>query len=153
MTDVSDPSTAPALPEHIEKAVDAIADIHRRHHQQSTSVQRWVARFTNVVARGRFVGGLTILLILWIGVNGLAQLAGVHPPDPPPFNYLEILASLASVYITLLILIAQRRENELSDAREQLTLELTLLNEQKSAKIVALLEELRRGGDVIGGLA
>ena len=44
----------------------------------------------------------------------------------------------------LLILITQRRENQLSEARDQLTLELVIVNEQKSAKIIALLEEMRR---------
>jgi uncharacterized membrane protein len=38
----------------------------------------------------------------------------------------------------------QRRENEFACHHEQLTLELAILSEQKSAKIIALLEELRQ---------
>jgi uncharacterized membrane protein len=51
---------------------------------------------------------------------------------------------LSALYMTTLILITQRREDELAGHREQLTLELGILSEQKSAKIIALLEELRR---------
>ena len=46
--------------------------------------------------------------------------------------------------MTVLILTTQRREDELTSHREQLTLELAILREQKSAKIISLLEELRR---------
>jgi uncharacterized membrane protein len=42
-----------------------------------------------------------------------------------------------------MILIAQRHDDELATRRDQLTLELAILGEQKSAKIIALLEEFR----------
>jgi uncharacterized membrane protein len=79
-----------------------------------------------------------------MGWNGLLAATGRRVMDPPPFNGLQDIVGIAGLYITVLILITQRRENELSEARDQLTLELAILNEQKSAKIVALLEELRR---------
>ncbi len=46
--------------------------------------------------------------------------------------------------MTVLILSTQRRDDELASHREQLTLELAILSEQKAAKIIELLEELRR---------
>ena len=49
-----------------------------------------------------------------------------------------------ALYVTLFILTTQRRDDELAGYREQLTLELAILSEQKSAKIIALLEEIRR---------
>ncbi len=45
--------------------------------------------------------------------------------------------------MTSLILTTQRREDELASLREQLTLELGILSEQKASKIISLLEELR----------
>ncbi len=39
---------------------------------------------------------------------------------------------------------AQRRDGELASHREQLTLESNILSEQKAAKLIELLEELRR---------
>jgi uncharacterized membrane protein len=64
--------------------------------------------------------------------------------DSPPFAWLEVAATLLSVYIALLILITQRYENELTIQRERLMLELGILADQKTAKIIQLLEELRR---------
>jgi uncharacterized membrane protein len=48
-----------------------------------------------------------------------------------------------ALYLTAMILIAQRHDDELATRRDQLTLELAILSEQKSAKIIALLEEFR----------
>ncbi len=44
----------------------------------------------------------------------------------------------------MLILTTQRRADELAQHREQLTLELAILSEQKTAKVIELLEEMRR---------
>ena len=57
---------------------------------------------------------------------------------------LELFATLAALAMGMLILATQRREDVLAEKRSQLTLELALLNETKSAKIISLLEELRR---------
>jgi uncharacterized membrane protein len=52
--------------------------------------------------------------------------------------------SAAALFVTTMVLIAQRHDDELATRRDQLTLELAILSERKSAKIVALLEEFRR---------
>ena len=52
--------------------------------------------------------------------------------------------ALAAFYMTVFILATQRREDELANRHEQLTLELAMLSEQKAAKIISLLEELRQ---------
>jgi uncharacterized membrane protein len=136
--------SADLLPPHIEQTVDAIAELHRQHHRRATPSQHAVTQLTALVAQPRFVAALTLVFAAWIGLNGFAELAGYAPPDPPPFSYVQAMTGVFGVYVTLLILITQRHENQLEEARDQLTLELAILNEQKSAKIIALLEELRR---------
>ncbi len=59
------------------------------------------------------------------------------------------MASVAALFVTVLILSTQRREDELADRREQLTLRLAILGAQKTAKIIALLEELRRDSSTL----
>lgn len=70
--------------------------------------------------------------------------SGRAPPDEPPFFWLQGAVTLTALYMAVLILTTQRREDKLAGLRDQLTLELSILSEQKSAKIIALLEELRR---------
>ena len=70
--------------------------------------------------------------------------SGGQPWDPPPFPWLSEAVSLVALYTTVLILATQRHDDLLAAHREQLTLELAILSEQKSAKIIQLLEEMRR---------
>ena len=135
---------APILPAHIEDTVQAIAEVHLEHHRRATPVQRAVDRMTRFVGRPRFVGLMTAAFSIWILLNVALHLLKREPFDPLPFPWLETFATLLALYISVLILITQRRENELTEHREQLTLELSILSEKKAAKIIELLEELRR---------
>jgi uncharacterized membrane protein len=56
---------------------------------------------------------------------------------------------LLGVYVALIILAGQRRASALDELRAQLTLEHTILTEHKAAKIIELLEELRRDDPAI----
>jgi uncharacterized membrane protein len=51
--------------------------------------------------------------------------------------------------MVVLILATQRREYQLAQLREQLTLKLAILGEQKTAKVIQLLEESRRDNPLI----
>jgi len=81
----------------------------------------------------------------WISLNLLAA----RPIDPPPFSWLGCAVSLVSLYMVVLILATQRREDELAQHREQLILELAILSEQKTTKVIQLLEESRRDNPLI----
>ena len=80
----------------------------------------------------------------WIGLNSVAPAWGFLPLDPPPFEGLAAFASLASLYLVVVIVSTQRRDDRLAQKRELLTIELAILTEQKVAKAISLLEELRR---------
>jgi uncharacterized membrane protein len=64
--------------------------------------------------------------------------------DPYPFPLLSTAVSTVGLYLAAMILITQRHDDEMATRREQMTLELAILSEQKSAKIIALLEVSRR---------
>ena len=84
------------------------------------------------------------MIILWTGGNIMTGFLGLRPIDPPPFVWLQGAVSMAALYVATLIFTTQRREDQLSSQRDQLLLELTIANDQKSSKIIGLLEELRR---------
>jgi uncharacterized membrane protein len=132
------------LPAHIEETIRAIAKLHEEHHAQATAAQRALERATDAISSPRFVYGLTVGLVLWIGGNLLAPWLGYKPWDEPPFDALNALSGVLGLYVAVIILSTQRRADQLSGYRDQLTLELSILSEQKSAKIIELLEELRR---------
>ena len=139
----------PTLPAHIEETIRSIARLHAEHHQNATPLQRAVDRITALLARPRFIGLLIVVAASWISLNLLAAALGYRPIDPPPFSGLEGAVSLVSLYLVVLILATQRREYQLAQLREQLTLELAILSEQKTAKVIQLLEESRRDNPLI----
>ena len=133
-----------SLPPHIEATVEAVARLHSEHHQNATPFQRFTEDLTARAGQSLSIAWLTIFIVAWIGANSALIAFGGRPFDPPPFAWLEGVVSLAALYMTILILSTQRRDDELASRREHLTLELAILGDQKAAKIIELLEELRR---------
>lgn len=132
------------LPAHIEDTVRSIAELHVQHDQRTSALQRMVDRATAWVGRPAFIGVLSLVILGWVLGNLGVSWAGGQPWDPPPFSWLSGVVSVVALYTTVLILATQRHDDELASHREQLTLELAILGEQKSAKIIQLLEEMRR---------
>jgi len=129
---------------HVEQTVLAIAKLHADHHQRATGMERLVDRMTGIVARPSFVVGMAVAVAIWVsGDLLLSRLVG-WSFDPAPFQWLQGGIALAALLITTLVLISQRRKDELSELREQLTLELAVMIEHKAAKLIALMEEMRR---------
>ena len=69
---------------------------------------------------------------------------GLQAIDAPAFLWLQGAANLFSLFLVMLVLVAQKHEDELNARRDTLTLELAILSEHKIAKVIQLLEELRR---------
>lgn len=149
MNVTSAPET-PILPAHIEDTVRAIAELHQQHYRDSSAVQRAVERLTAQIGRPEFVGLVTVFIVLWVGANTvLPLLSHLGPFDPAPFYWLQGIVGVSALYVTLIILTTQRSENRLAEHRAQLTLELAILGEQKSAKTISLLEEMRRDNPLL----
>ena len=132
----------PRLPQG-EATLQALAQLYADHHRQSSSIERAVDRATAMLGSPAFLSILTLLIFLWVSANMLLPFFGQIPLDAPPFSWLGSLLGLIALYVAILILATQRRADQLAGRRDELTLELGILSEKKSAKIIELLEELR----------
>ena len=141
--------TTPILPAHIEETVQAIARLHSEHYAQATPLQKGLDAMTARAGRPAFIVWVSGVVIAWITLNLVLIALKFRPLDEPPFGWLQGAVALGALYMTALILTTQRREDQLASHREQLTLELGILSEQKAAKIIQLLEELRRDNPLI----
>ncbi len=141
--------STPILPAHIEETVQAIARLHADHYARASPLQKAMDALTAGAGRPSFIVGVTAVVLFWIMLNVGLAAAGFEAPDGPPFAWLQGAVGLGALYMTALILTTQRREDQLASHREQLTLELGILSEQKTAKIIQLLEELRRDNPII----
>ena len=137
-------SVSQAVPTHVEDTVEAVARFHAAHEADASPLQRLVERITRRAGRPAFIALLTASVVSWMALNLGLMAFGRTPIDEPPFFWLQGAVAITALYMTVLILTTQRREDKLAGLRDQLTLELSILSEQKSAKIIGLLEELRR---------
>ena len=133
-----------SLPPHVTGTVQAIAEVHAQHYQRTPRLQRMVGMTTAAVGRPVAALMLTIIVAAWVSSNLALMWTGRQPWDPPPFAFLTGGASLLGLYVVILILATQRYDDELARQREQLTLEIAILSEQKTAKIIQLLEQMRQ---------
>jgi uncharacterized membrane protein len=145
----ADTNVPPILSAHVEETIRSIAQLHAEHHENATPLQRAVDRVTALLGRPRFIAVLTAIVVGWISLNLLAAWFGYRPVDPPPFSWLGSAVSLVSLYLVVLILATQQRDDQLAQHRELLILELAILGEQKTAKVIQLLEEVRRDNPLI----
>ncbi|HEX4160248.1 MAG TPA: DUF1003 domain-containing protein [Rhizomicrobium sp.] len=134
------------MPGQVDDTVQAIAKLHAAHARSATRAERIFEIIMAQLGRPAMAGVLTLVVVVWTGGN---LLLGKKAFDVLPFPVLEALLTLFAVYMTVVILIVQRRAQKLGDHREQLMLQLALLSDQKTAKLIALIEELRRDDPLI----
>jgi uncharacterized membrane protein len=103
-----------------------------------------VNRITAFMARPLFIVVVGLGMAGWTGANLIAATLGLKAIETPGFPWLQGAANLFSLFVVMLVLVAQKHEDELNAHRDTLTLELAILSEHKIAKVIQLLEELRR---------
>jgi uncharacterized membrane protein len=138
------PEQAPPLPLHVEETVATIAALHAAHYREARALQKAVSRATRGIAQPAMLIVSTVAIAGWALLNLVLPRLGHTALDPFPFPLLSAAVSTVGLYLAAMILISQRHDDEMATRREQMTLELAILSEQKSAKIIALLEEFRR---------
>lgn len=135
-------------PPSIDPAIAGIAHATTRlaaqHHEETSALQKVMDRLTSFIGQPGIAVLLTLAIMLWVGGNLAAPLLGLRAADPPPFIWLQAVIGMLALNVAALILTTQRRRDQLASHREQLVLELGILNDQKASKIIALLEEFRR---------
>jgi uncharacterized membrane protein len=129
------------LSEAVAASVEHVVALHRDHHEQASRLQRTFDAATHRLAHPSTLAMVTLALALAIlGVSVLGHI-GI---ESAVFAWMEFGATVAALLIALLILVTQRREDLLAERRARLMLELEILADRKTAKIIQLLEDLRR---------
>jgi uncharacterized membrane protein len=108
-----------------------------------TNLHRPIEQLGALIARPQFVLSAITLFVSWIVLNLILKVVYHHTWDEPPFYWLQGLITFLALVITAVVLVSQARQAQLAEQRSQLQLQFAVLTEQRTAKIVALLEELR----------
>jgi uncharacterized membrane protein len=130
------------VPDAVLKNIETIIELETRHQYSLPLHQQIIEKMAASFGQPWFLYfQLIFFMSWWFGsqlING--RLAQWHVPR---FNVYEQGLDVASLLISTGVLIYQARQEKVAEERSHLTLQLNLLTEQKIAKLIALVEELR----------
>ncbi|MGZ3182802.1 MAG: DUF1003 domain-containing protein [Telluria sp.] len=132
------------LPEAVTENIETIAQFYERHEQRKSRSQALIERFSHRVGSPGYVAGSLLFIAGWIAYNLLAEGLGWPVIDEPPFFWLQGLVALNAFLISTTVLIRQNNAALLAERHAHLDLQVNLLTERKTSKIIDLLEGLRR---------
>ena len=125
--------------------VESVASIRARAEQRLDRHQRMMEVLTAALGRPRTVYVTLSFVVGWVAFNLVTpKLFGWQRIDPPPFFWLQGMVALSALLMTTLVLITANRQTRNAEERSHLDLQVNLLAEHKVAKLIALVEELRR---------
>jgi uncharacterized membrane protein len=130
------------LPEQVIRNVETI-DRHQDRHKQNTKPDRRVLnKIASVFGRPQFLYFQIVFFTVWIGCSNLAE-RNIIAKNFPLFDLHLHGLEIAALLISTEVLIDQTHQEKLSKEQSHLILQLNLLTEQKIAKLISLVEELR----------
>ena len=130
--------------DQISQNIGAVQDFYRREEHNISRSQRILERIGLLIGQPLFLGFILLFVALWMLVNVMLHHVGLAAFDPSPFFWLQGIVGLGALLTATVVLTKQNRLAKLAEQREHLDLKVTLLTEQKAAKLIDLLEELRR---------
>jgi len=135
-------------------------NIQKNWHQEHNEALGFGSRLADSVANGmgswRFIIVQTILVLLWMGLNGVGYF---YHWDAYPFILLNLLFSTQAAYAAPIIMMSQNRQSERDriqaqadyqtnvDAKleiEALATKLNSLEVEKLDKMIVMLEEMKK---------
>jgi uncharacterized membrane protein len=132
------------LPTSVSENIGTIAEFYARHDEHVTATQRVVEKVALFLGSPGYVAVNIVFIICWIVGNLLAADFDLEQIDEPPFFWLQGLIGLNAFVISTTVLIRQNRMSRLADHHAHLDLQVNLLTEEKTSKIIELLDQLRR---------
>jgi uncharacterized membrane protein len=131
-------------PDQTSQNIETILEFYAREEQKISRSQRMLERASHFVGQPVFLGIILLFVALWMAANGVLHQLGLSEFDPQPYFWLQGIVGLGALLTATVVLIKQNRLAKLEEQRAHLDLKVTLLTEQKAAKIIDMLEELRR---------
>lgn len=132
------------LPPSVSENIDTITEFYQRHEEHMSLPQTIIEKMSVILGSPGYVAGSVVFMIGWIVANLVAMELGFEEIDEPPFFWLQGIIAVNAFIISTTVLIRQNRMSKLAQHHARLDLQVNLLTEEKSSKIIAMLEALRR---------
>jgi len=118
----------------------AFGALKAQHAAERGTVEVFADALTELAGSTPFLLFHLVWFLVWIPWN-LGWL-GLTPFDPYPFGFLTMVVSLEAIFLTIFVLMAQKRESAIAELREELGLQVSLRVEQEVTKTLQLVAGL-----------
>ena len=108
-------------------------------------VEEVAERLNELASSTPFLVFHVIWFLIWLPWNiGAFRAFGLEPFDPYPIGLLTMVVSLEAIFLSIFVLLAQKREAAIAELREELSLQVGLWTEQEVTKTLQLVTGLYR---------
>jgi uncharacterized membrane protein len=140
--DFADPRDDPGTERRKRRYVANLAfgAIKAQHSAHRTMLERFVDCLNEIASSTWFLVFHVIWFAIWLVWN-----SGVLPLrafDPYPFGMMTTIVSLEAIFLSIFVLMAQKREAAIAELREELGLQVSLRVEQEVTKALQLVAGL-----------
>lgn len=91
---------------------------------------------------------LNFLIFAWWIFTNIGWIPGAKLFDPFPFVLLTTAVSLEAIFLSIIVLISQKRASKVDDLREEVDLYIDIVSEQEITKILELVAEIAKQSNI-----
>jgi uncharacterized membrane protein len=132
------------LSEHVLEGIEAIVALQEEARAGRTRHELAVDSLSAVMSRPATIYLVVAICGMWCVGNLVAAHVFGHSLDPAPFFFMQSIVCLGALVVALVFTAGQRQAAAVAEQRANLDLQVNILAEKKLAKLIALVEELRR---------
>lgn len=130
-----------AVPKFVHDNIDAVIEAEQEA-EESRSISEIVYEFVaGLIGTLGFVIAQFVGVFTWIAINE-GVLPSIPPFDRYPFHLLGGVLALEGVLIAAFVLMRQNRMSRMADRRAHLDLQINLMTERETTKIISMLLEI-----------
>ncbi len=129
------------LSEQVVKNIETIIGFQAKQEQKLPWRDRIINKIAAFFGKSEFLYLQLLFFASWAICSHLAPQ--ILPFGLPLFDVQEMGIDISALLITTGVLVQQTRQDKLAEQRSHLILQINLLTEQKIAKLIKLMEELR----------
>lgn len=130
------------LPAQVIKNIETVISLQANQERSVPTSERILSRIAAAFGRSRFLYSELAFFALW-GLSSYFAAGTLAQWDLPVMNLQNHGLDMAALLITTGVLVRQTQQDKIAERRSHLMLQINLLNEQKIAKVIELIEELR----------
>jgi uncharacterized membrane protein len=110
----------------------AFGALKAQHSAERTVIETIADRLNDFAASTPYLVAHVVWFVVWVPWN--LGWIGLRPIDPFPFGLLTMIVSLEAIFLSIFVLMAQKRESAIAELREELALQVNLRIEEEATK-------------------